>query len=124
VLEVLQEVSAKVRATELKEFRKCLIVALSCGIGGLAVLDAGFVAAENLQKLSGAQIRARFAGRELTDAVHWRTVYERDGTLRNYAMGSKKVGKWSIQGNELSASTCPSRMAAVSRWRCPERASS
>jgi hypothetical protein len=67
----------------------------------LTALDAGVVAAESLQKLSGAQIRARFMGRELTDEVHWRTVYERDGTLRNYALGSKKVGKWTIQGDEL-----------------------
>ena len=75
--------------------------ALTSGIGGLTALDAGFVAAENLQKLSGAQIRARFTGRELTDEVHWRAVYERHGTLRNYAMGSKKVGKWDIQGDTL-----------------------
>jgi hypothetical protein len=99
VHEVLQEVSAKV--TKLHDLRKCLIAALTCSIGGLTVLDAGFVAAENLQKLSGAQIRARFTGKELTDEVHWRTVYERDGTLRNYALGSKKVGKWTIQGDEL-----------------------
>ena len=99
--EILQEVSAKVRAFESRDLRKCLIAALTCGIGGLIVLDAGFVAAENLQKLSGAQIRSRFTGRELTDEVHWRTVYERGGTLRSYAMGSKKVGKWSIQGDNL-----------------------
>jgi hypothetical protein len=80
----------------LSDLRKCLIAALTCGIGSSFALDAGFVAAENLQKLTGAQIRARFPGRELTDEVHWREVYDRDGTLRNYAMGSKKVGKWSI----------------------------
>jgi hypothetical protein len=90
------------RATELSGLRtKCLIAALACGIGGFIALDAGFVAAENLKKLSGTQIRARFTGRELTDEVHWRMVYERDGMLRNYAMGSKKVGKWSIRGDEL-----------------------
>jgi hypothetical protein len=67
----------------------------------LTALDAGFVGAERLQKLSGAHTRARFVGRELADEVHWRTVYEYDGTLRNYALGSKKVGKWSIQGDDL-----------------------
>ena len=67
--EVLQKVSAKVRAPELRDLRKCLIAALACGIGSLFALDAGFVAAENLQKLTGAQIRARFTGRELTDEV-------------------------------------------------------
>jgi hypothetical protein len=95
------EILQKVRATELSDLRKCLIAALTCGIGGLTALDAGFVAAENLHKLSGAQIRARFTGRELTDEVHWREVYERDGTLRSYSMGSKKVGKWVVQGDDL-----------------------
>ena len=99
--EVLQRVSATVRAFGSRDLGRCLIAALTCGIGGLTALDAGVVAAESLQKLSGAQIRARFMGRELTDEVHWRTVYERDGTLRNYALGSKKVGKWTIQGDEL-----------------------
>jgi hypothetical protein len=101
VHEILQEVNPKVWGFESGRLRKCLIVALTCGIGGLSALDADFVAAENLQKLSGTQIRARFTGKELTDEVHWRTVYERDGTLRNYALGSKKVGKWSIQGDDL-----------------------
>jgi hypothetical protein len=101
VSEILQKVSATVRAFGSRDLPKCLIAALTCGIGGLTALDAGFVAAENSHKLSGLQIRARFTGKELTDEVHWRDVYERDGTLRHYSMGSKKVGKWSIQGDEL-----------------------
>ena len=79
----------------MRELRvKCLIAALATGVGGLVALDAGFVAAETLQKLSGAQIRAKFAGMQLTDEVHYRLVYERDGTLRSVAMGVKKRGKW------------------------------
>lgn len=38
---------------------------------------------------------------QLTDEVHYRFVYERDGTLRSYAMGAKKVGTWSIEKDEL-----------------------
>jgi hypothetical protein len=59
------------------------------------------VAAENFQKLSGAQIRAKFAGMQLTDEVHWRYVYDREGRLRSYAMGTKKVGKWAVEKDEL-----------------------
>ena len=58
-------------------------------------------AAENTQKLSGSQIRANFTGMQLTDEVHWRYVYDRDGTLRSYSMGTKKVGKWAIEKDEL-----------------------
>ena len=84
------------------DFRvKCLITALATGIGGFVALDPGFVAAEDLRKLSGAQVRAKFAGMQLTDEVHYRLVYERDGTLRSVAMGVKKRGKWVIDKDQL-----------------------
>ena len=38
---------------------------------------------------------------EVTDKIHWRDVYERGGTLRSYSMGRTRMGKWSIQANEL-----------------------
>ena len=80
---------------------KCLIAALTSGIGGLVALDADLVAAETLQKLSGAQIRAKFVGMQLTDEVHYRLVYERGGTLRSVQMGVKKSGKWVIEKDQL-----------------------
>ena len=83
-------------------FLKCLIAALASGVGGLVALDAGFVAAEDLQKLSGPQIRAKFVGMQLTDEVHYRLVYERSGVLRSVALGvKKKRGKWVIDKNQL-----------------------
>jgi hypothetical protein len=92
----------KVTATELSNLRKkCLIAALATGIGGSVALDARSVAAENLRKLSGSQIRAKFAGMQLTDEVHYRLVYERDGTLRSVEMGVKKRGKWVVDKDQL-----------------------
>ena len=67
----------------------------------LISIEISAVAAENARKLSGAQIRAKFAGMQLTDEVHWRYVYDRDGTLRSYSMGTKTVGKWAIEKDEL-----------------------
>ena len=64
-------------------------------------VEVSAAAAENTQKLSGSQIRAKFTGMQLTDEVHWRYVYDRDGTLRSYSMGTKKVGKWAIEKDEL-----------------------
>jgi hypothetical protein len=58
---------------------------LACGLVAFANSDAA--AAEKFQKLTGAQIQARFAGMEMTDEVHWGDVYERTGTLRTYSMG-------------------------------------
>ena len=68
---------------------------------GLALFEAGPVAAADARKLNGAQIRAKLAGMQLTDEVHYRLVYERDGTLRSYSMGVKKVGKWVVEKDEL-----------------------
>jgi hypothetical protein len=96
------EVLQKVGAIESRVCRvKCFIAALATGIGALVALDAGFVAAESLRKLSSAQIRAKFAGMQLTDEVHYRFAYERDGTLRSFAMGVKKRGKWVIDKDQL-----------------------
>jgi hypothetical protein len=96
------EILQKIRTTELRELRrKYLIAALATGIGGSVALDAGLLSAENLRKLSGAQIRTKFVGMQLTDEVHYRFVYERDGTLRSFAMGVKKRGKWVIDKDQL-----------------------
>jgi hypothetical protein len=64
-------------------------------------LETGAVAAEVFQKLSGSQIRAKLAGMQLTDEVHWRDVYDRDGTLRSYSNGTEKVGKWAVEKDQL-----------------------
>jgi len=97
----VHEVLQKVAGHELSNACQRLIAALATGLGSLVALDAGLVAAEDLRKLSGAQIRAKLAGMQLTDEVHYRFVYDRDGTLRSYSMGVKKVGRWVIQKDEL-----------------------
>jgi hypothetical protein len=58
-------------------------------------------AAEKFQKLSGSQIRAKLAGMEITDEVHWADVYGADGTLTTFSMGRKSIGKWSVKHDEL-----------------------
>jgi hypothetical protein len=69
---------------------------------GLAVLlSTQTVAAEKFQKLSGSQIRARFAGMEMTDGTHWADVYLANGALTTYSMGRKTSGKWDVQKDEL-----------------------
>jgi hypothetical protein len=71
------------------------IIAASITIG------ADTATAETLKKLSGSQIRATISGMQLSDEVHRRDVYERDGSLRSYSMGRKTVGKWFVRNDEL-----------------------
>lgn len=68
---------------------------------GAIWFESGPVAAETSKKLSGSQIRAKFAGMQLTDEVHWRYVYDRNGRLRSYSMGTKKFGQWAVEKDEL-----------------------
>jgi len=58
-------------------------------------------AAEKFTKISGAQIKTRLAGMEITDEVHWADVFAANGTLTSYSMGRKKIGKWNVQKDEL-----------------------
>jgi len=79
---------------------KRLATVLAAAALGLISFETD-AAAEKLQRLSGTQIRTKFAGMQLTDEVHWRHVYDRDGTPRSYSMGTRKDGKWTIEKDEL-----------------------
>ena len=75
-------------------------------IGGLALLavtalGSTAVTEEKFQKLTGGQIRAKLAGMELTDNVHWRDSYQRNGTVMSASMGHKRTGKWQIEDDQL-----------------------
>lgn len=59
------------------------------------------LAADKFRRLTGAQIQARFAGMELSDEVHWRDFYGRDGTLSSRSMGKQRTGKWRVEDNQL-----------------------
>ena len=79
----------------------CLVAVLVAVIAGMVTPDAGFAAAQSPRKVTGAQIRARFAGMQLTDEVHYRFVFERDGTLRIVSAGAKTRGRWTIEKDQL-----------------------
>src|SRR5216683_1472958 len=80
---------------------KELLKIIAAAAVALIAIEVSAVSAENSKKLSRSDIRARFTGMQLTDEVHYRDVYDRDGTLRSYSMGTKKVGKWAVEKDEL-----------------------
>jgi len=79
-------------------------VAIIVFLGGTTFVS-NVSAEEKLQRLTGQQIRAKFAGMELTDEAHWGEVFERNGTLTISSMGHKSVGKWRIQTDQLCLDT-------------------
>ena len=79
--------------------RRLRVAALACL--GVATLGPSAAAEEKFQKLRGGQIRAKLAGMELTDNVHWRDLYQRNGTVMSTSMGRKQTGKWRIEKDRL-----------------------
>ena len=72
---------------------------------GAIAFGSNATAEQKLQKLTGAQIQAKFPGMELTDEAHWGEVFERNGTLTITSMGHKSIGKWRIQKDQLCLET-------------------
>src|SRR5699024_12433638 len=52
----------------------------------------------------GAQIRAKFTEMQLTDEVHFRDVYDRDGTLRSYSDGKGDRKSTRLNSSHVSIS--------------------
>jgi uncharacterized protein len=84
-------------------FRKVVLALLLVSGAALVVplRPNGAAAEEKFQKLNGGQIRAKLAGMELTDGVHWRDLYERNGTASSMSMGSRRTGKWRIDKDQF-----------------------
>jgi hypothetical protein len=77
-----------------------LVAQIAAGFLTLLTLGSGSALAEDLRKLSGTQMRARFSDRQL-DEVHWRDVYQSDGTFKSYSMGKVRTGKWFVHSDDL-----------------------
>jgi hypothetical protein len=78
-----------------------LHMGLAFMFAGILAIAPGAPAAENFQRLTGAQIQARFAGMELTDEVHWGDLYQRSGVLITNEMGHKTTGRWRVERDLL-----------------------
>ena len=81
----------------MKLTRSCLAASLLIGV----MLSVPAIGMEKFRKLTDQQIRARLAGMEITDEVHWSEIYNRDGTLTIWSMAKKRVGKWRVDKGQL-----------------------
>ena len=79
--------------------RRLRVTALACL--AVATLGADAAAEEKFQKLTGGRIRAKLSGMELTDNVHWRDLYQRNGTVTSTSMGRKRAGRWRVEQDQL-----------------------
>ena len=81
------------------------LAATTTALLGVFAFQPTAAAEQKYQKLTGAQIQSKFAGKELTDEAHWGEVFELNGTLTITSMGHKSAGKWRIQKDQLCLDT-------------------
>src|SRR5215470_1406753 len=73
------------------------LAALACAVA----IDDG-AAEESFKRLSGAQIRARFTGMQLTDGAHWGESYQAGGRLvTEEDRQQKATGTWQVKNDRL-----------------------
>jgi hypothetical protein len=70
-----------------------------------ALSSGTFAAPDNGRDLSGAQIKAAFTGKIVTDGSHWSAYLLADGTFKSVQMGRTRKGRWKVSGKELCLST-------------------
>jgi hypothetical protein len=89
----------------MRSTTKKQLAATTTPLLGVLAFQPTAAAEQKFQKLTGAQIQAKFPGMELTDEAHWGEVFERNGTLTITSMGHKSTGKWRIQKDQLCLDT-------------------
>ena len=80
---------------------KCLARAGVAAVLACAPALAASPQTEGFKKLSGAQIRAAFAGKTFSDDTHFSNRYRADGTIEGVSMGKKISNKWKVVNDTL-----------------------
>nr|WP_246681732.1 hypothetical protein [Methylobacterium sp. L1A1] len=91
------------------------------GIAALLLLPSVVHAADPFKRLTGAQIKARVSGLELSDGVHWSHVLGRDGRLATTSMGKTSVGKWRVEGDTLCLTESAGKPTCSEVWAAGPR---
>jgi hypothetical protein len=71
------------------------------GLALAVVVSLPGLAADAYHKLTDAEIKARLAGMEISDEIHWTEQYMRDGTLKITQMGKARTGQWYVRDGLL-----------------------
>jgi hypothetical protein len=86
---------------------RLVVLAIFVAILALSPWSKGAASAERFVKLSGLEIRAKLAGMEITDEIHFSDVFNRDGTLTSHAMSRKSLGTWRVVKDDLCLDRAP-----------------
>jgi hypothetical protein len=96
-----EDLSEKIMDGTITAIMKKHITLMTVMLFAMTFYEASACAAEQFKKLPASQIRAKFAGMELTDHVHWVEAYGATGTLTTREMGKTRVGRWRVEEDQL-----------------------
>ena len=97
------------------------LAAATTALLGVLAFQSSAPAEQKFQKLTGAQIQAKFPGMELTDEAHWGEVFERNGTLTITSMGHKAPASGGSRRTSFVSTPETNRVAVATRCGCPEK---
>jgi hypothetical protein len=109
-------------STRKNATKQLRVTALACL--AVATLVASATAEEKFQKLRGGQIRGKLGGMELTDNVHWRDLYQRNGTVMSTSMGASEPANGVLKRTSYASSSRKSRYRNVTTCGSLENRSS
>lgn len=92
------------------------LAAAAAILGLLTLVTVDASAAQTFYKLTGAEIRAKLSGMEITDGTHWADIYAANGTLISFSMSRRTIGIWRIQGDELCVERGPEDSGCREVW--------
>lgn len=73
--------------------------------------------AEGFKKLSGAQIRQAFSGKEFSDDAHFAYQYKANGVAQGTSMGKKVTNTWKVAKDQLCVTESSSEEACYFVWK-------
>jgi hypothetical protein len=80
---------------------------LAAAVVLLALTAGSAPAGEVFRHLTASEVRARFAGKEFTDDMHWAYRFEPGGRLHVVSLGRVRIARWRLDGDGLCLEAAP-----------------
>jgi hypothetical protein len=88
---------------------------------GVLAFEANAAAEQKFQKLTGAQIQAKFPGMELTDEAHWGEIFKRNGTLTITSWATRAPAAGLCKKTSFASTPEKNQAEAATRFGFPEK---
>jgi hypothetical protein len=96
------------------------LAAATAALLGVFAFQSSAAVEQKLQKLTGAQIQAKFPGMELTDEAHWGESSSETARSRSLPWLTRAPASGGSRRTSFVSKPAKNRVAVVTRCGCPE----